>query len=121
MIRRPPRSTRVRSSAASDVYKRQLAGLLDVCAGLVGLAFGFEALVVGHLSGGFLDLALGLLDGVLGLVGEAHESAFLLVGFLWSGRVMAPTECPQGCLSISPPRGGVSAVVGGCRLVNMER
>ena len=24
MIRRPPRSTRVRSSAASDVYKRQL-------------------------------------------------------------------------------------------------
>src|SRR5665811_2633665 len=27
MIRRPPRSTRVRSSAASDVYKRQLRGL----------------------------------------------------------------------------------------------
>src|SRR5665811_553292 len=26
MIRRPPRSTRVRSSAASDVYKRQLVG-----------------------------------------------------------------------------------------------
>ena len=25
MIRRPPRSTRVRSSAASDVYKRQVA------------------------------------------------------------------------------------------------
>src|SRR5665811_1937812 len=30
MIRRPPRSTRVRSSAASDVYKRQeLARVLD--------------------------------------------------------------------------------------------
>src|SRR5665811_1816670 len=28
MIRRPPRSTRVRSSAASDVYKRQLYGPL---------------------------------------------------------------------------------------------
>src|SRR5665811_1212066 len=28
MIRRPPRSTRVRSSAASDVYKRQLNILL---------------------------------------------------------------------------------------------
>src|SRR5665811_2618116 len=28
MIRRPPRSTRVRSSAASDVYKRQVTGLL---------------------------------------------------------------------------------------------
>src|SRR5665254_23603 len=26
MIRRPPRSTRVRSSAASDVYKRQIPG-----------------------------------------------------------------------------------------------
>ncbi|WP_460379454.1 hypothetical protein, partial [Staphylococcus aureus] len=26
MIRRPPRSTRVRSSAASDVYKRQMIG-----------------------------------------------------------------------------------------------
>src|SRR5665811_822433 len=32
MIRRPPRSTRVRSSAASDVYKRQLyyGGFLDI-------------------------------------------------------------------------------------------
>src|SRR5665811_2641042 len=29
MIRRPPRSTRVRSSAASDVYKRQLVIRLD--------------------------------------------------------------------------------------------
>src|SRR5665811_2587562 len=28
MIRRPPRSTRVRSSAASDVYKRQLRAAL---------------------------------------------------------------------------------------------
>src|SRR5665254_22464 len=27
MIRRPPRSTRVRSSAASDVYKRQVYGV----------------------------------------------------------------------------------------------
>src|SRR5450756_3257601 len=29
MIRRPPRSTQSRSSAASDVYKRQLFALLD--------------------------------------------------------------------------------------------
>src|SRR5665811_2619467 len=29
MIRRPPRSTRVRSSAASDVYKRQVVSRLD--------------------------------------------------------------------------------------------
>src|SRR5665811_453402 len=34
MIRRPPRSTRVRSSAASDVYKRQL---LDFFLSLVGI------------------------------------------------------------------------------------
>src|SRR5659263_779305 len=33
MIRRPPRSTQSRSSAASDVYKRQL---LDVCVDYVG-------------------------------------------------------------------------------------
>src|SRR5665811_2387076 len=33
MIRRPPRSTRVRSSAASDVYKRQAGGMI---AGLGG-------------------------------------------------------------------------------------
>src|SRR5665811_2577362 len=33
MIRRPPRSTRVRSSAASDVYKRQVSG--ESGAGLV--------------------------------------------------------------------------------------
>src|SRR5665811_1854727 len=30
MIRRPPRSTRVRSSAASDVYKRQQNDLLNI-------------------------------------------------------------------------------------------
>ena len=29
MIRRPPRSTRLASSAASDVYKRQIIGLGD--------------------------------------------------------------------------------------------
>src|SRR5665811_694507 len=31
MIRRPPRSTRVRSSAASDVYKRQAIGSVRSC------------------------------------------------------------------------------------------
>src|SRR5680860_1922045 len=29
MIRRPPRSTQSRSSAASDVYKRQVQGIID--------------------------------------------------------------------------------------------
>src|SRR5665811_551437 len=36
MIRRPPRSTRVRSSAASDVYKRQVVHLSNAL--LLGLA-----------------------------------------------------------------------------------
>src|SRR5665811_1874669 len=35
MIRRPPRSTRVRSSAASDVYKRQVG--VDLGSGPAGL------------------------------------------------------------------------------------
>src|SRR5665811_1579918 len=37
MIRRPPRSTRVRSSAASDVYKRQIGDVRGV-----GLMIGVE-------------------------------------------------------------------------------
>src|SRR5665811_1705088 len=52
MIRRPPRSTRVRSSAASDVYKRQVlayafqiyfdfCGYSDMAVGL-GRMMGFE-------------------------------------------------------------------------------
>src|SRR5665809_50682 len=51
MIRRPPRSTQSRSSAASDVYKRQLLDRLLVNAGraLVGL-----------------DPPIGLPDGPLG-------------------------------------------------------
>src|SRR5665811_641101 len=37
MIRRPPRSTRVRSSAASDVYKRQADAVV-----LAALVFGMD-------------------------------------------------------------------------------
>src|SRR5450756_2264413 len=36
MIRRPPRSTQSRSSAASDVYKRQLGDLARTTHGFVG-------------------------------------------------------------------------------------
>ena len=38
MIRRPPRSTRVRSSAASDVYKRQAAAAGGFFAAVVVVA-----------------------------------------------------------------------------------
>src|SRR5665811_1117263 len=37
MIRRPPRSTRVRSSAASDVYKRQYGDSPILCGGCAEL------------------------------------------------------------------------------------
>ena len=40
MIRRPPRSTQSRSSAASDVYKRQLQDRVDKVADLVGNLMG---------------------------------------------------------------------------------
>ena len=46
MIRRPPRSTRVRSSAASDVYKRQLLDRLAEAAAIGGIVFEY-----GWLSG----------------------------------------------------------------------
>src|SRR5450756_1915693 len=39
MIRRPPRSTQSRSSAASDVYKRQVHGVAPVDGGLSVRAF----------------------------------------------------------------------------------
>src|SRR5665811_1831949 len=45
MIRRPPRSTRVRSSAASDVYKRQTLG------GAFLMAFLFFGFLPHWLSG----------------------------------------------------------------------
>src|SRR5665811_1788884 len=45
MIRRPPRSTRVRSSAASDVYKRQLF-LYGIVVGAIAL-FGLGLLLAG--------------------------------------------------------------------------
>ena len=55
MRRRPPRSTQGRSSAASDVYKRQVLG------------------IVGALVGGFIGTALGL-----GSVTGFNLASFLL-------------------------------------------
>src|SRR5665811_1125962 len=46
MIRRPPRSTRVRSSAASDVYKRQIDDLLRCRLGPAATDHGVVPLVL---------------------------------------------------------------------------
>src|SRR5665811_426455 len=71
MKRRPPRSTRVRSSAASDVYKRQLshpgnAGGAERLAGMQGGPFQHHRWVV--VSDGDLDMEaaepLGIVGGV---------------------------------------------------------
>src|SRR5450756_2117659 len=51
MIRRPPRSTQSRSSAASDVYKRQVQALLEAAglaytgSGVLGSAVGMDKVV----------------------------------------------------------------------------
>ncbi len=52
MIRRPPRSTPIKSSAASDVYKRQLA-LREA----VFLAV-YDDIVRGHVADGGLALQI---------------------------------------------------------------
>src|SRR5665811_965906 len=77
MIRRPPRSTRVRSSAASDVYKRQpydfngrnltpYGGLLPVITMLDKL--GFQTLVEQTLTSKRIPRAMDLYRFVLGIV-----------------------------------------------------
>src|SRR5450756_378235 len=65
MIRRPPRSTQSRSSAASDVYKRQLLGLTVswwvLGVGVFPLFTGLAWLYV-RLSNDFEDEAIGMVD-----------------------------------------------------------
>ena len=70
MIRRPPRSTRDRSSAASDVYKRQVLDLL-----LVALLVLLISLLVERVDGQRSFWA-----GVaLGLLALSRENALVLV------------------------------------------
>ena len=50
MIRRPPRSTLSSSSAASDVYKRQVLGWVTVCGRINHLGMYYVASHLGQLS-----------------------------------------------------------------------
>ena len=56
MIRRPPRSTQSRSSAASDVYKRQTPEVMNDMLDFIGryriLMSGFNILRVAHIING---------------------------------------------------------------------
>src|ERR1019366_4570949 len=54
-----------------------LARVLHIGLGLVGLALGFEPIVVGALSGGVLGFARGVLGSVLGLVNASHDVLLL--------------------------------------------
>src|SRR5665811_1394448 len=58
MIRRPPRSTRVRSSAASDVYKRQVEACDDRAEGRLACAVLSEQGV--HLPSGEAEVDVGV-------------------------------------------------------------
>src|SRR2546427_706815 len=73
-LARPARPTRSRGSPGSALERvlDLLPRLLEVGLGLVGLALGLEALLVGHIPPGFLGLALEVLRGVACLVIGTH-------------------------------------------------
>src|SRR5680860_347472 len=67
MIRRPPRSTQSRSSAASDVYKRQLPGWLGKAVpGAHQLAVVTAVYTVAHQGATVLGDAAPQFDGQIG-------------------------------------------------------
>src|SRR5665811_1868902 len=70
MIRRPPRSTRVRSSAASDVYKRQL---------WASMFWSAVVWVGGEFFGGLFATAVSWLSGAPGAILVYVMAAALLL------------------------------------------
>src|SRR5674536_64786 len=84
MIRRPPRSTLSSSSAASDVYKRQV---LVVGAGLVGTSIG-------------LSLAT---RGVEVLLSDSSPTTLALAQEVGAGRALTPPDVPTLVVVSAPP------------------
>eukprot|EP00826_Nyctotherus_ovalis_P034292 TRINITY_DN2832_c0_g4_i2.p1 TRINITY_DN2832_c0_g4~~TRINITY_DN2832_c0_g4_i2.p1 ORF type:complete len:262 (-),score=73.79 TRINITY_DN2832_c0_g4_i2:134-886(-) len=78
MIRRPPRSTLDRSSAASDVYKRQVLGMLVIFLGMVIVGYSAYVDTSGESQAvGFVFLGLSyLLSPVQMVVEEALLSKY---------------------------------------------
>ena len=84
MIRRPPRSTQSRSSAASDVYKRQFEDSLDIFLALTSsgpaiISLIIEALSDGGLSGGLQkklseELVIEMILGTVSLIKDTDLS-----------------------------------------------
>ena len=60
MIRRPPRSTPKPSSAASDVYKRQIYVRPEVAEKVIAISksFNIDAQIVGHIEEGKRSLTI---------------------------------------------------------------
>src|SRR5665647_1200757 len=98
MIRRPPRSTPLYSSAASDVYKRQIKKIMVISMFIAGALAGIAGLSIGvgdpppllaksdfeAISAGFTGIAVALLgrNTAFGVVAAA-----LLFGALDAGAV----------------------------------
>ena len=80
MIRRPPRSTLDRSSAASDVYKRQLRGV-------------FARVTIDDVA--LLNQSLGLTGNKS--IGETQEGYYLSVGYEVLSRVV-----PGSSMALTP-------------------
>src|SRR5450756_2548313 len=75
MIRRPPRSTQSRSSAASDVYKRQI----------------LERLTAGDLVV-HVDHGIGRYERMLRRGSDGEERDYLEIGFAGTDRIFVPVE-----------------------------
>src|SRR5680860_419620 len=104
MIRRPPRSTQSRSSAASDVYKRQTFALAIPIGLLIGLT-------MGALGGGGSILTVPALVYLLGQNTQAATTGSLLIvgitalagmaAHLGAGRVRVSQGVVFGVLGIA--------------------